>query len=69
MTMLRRTVLAAAVILTVGSLAACKKDTVVAKNESVESVAKKVAASDHAIRSKMQELLAIAGDQVMAEKK
>jgi hypothetical protein len=30
---------------------------------------KKVAASDHAIRAKMQELLAIAGDQVMAEKK
>lgn len=45
MTMLRRTALAAAAILTVGSLAACKKDTVVAKNESVESVAKKVAAS------------------------
>jgi hypothetical protein len=30
---------------------------------------RKVAASDAAIRGKMQELLAIAGDQVMAEKK
>jgi hypothetical protein len=30
---------------------------------------KKVTASDHAIRAKMQELLAIAGDQVIAEKK
>ncbi|HEY2033832.1 MAG TPA: DUF1476 domain-containing protein [Rhizomicrobium sp.] len=31
--------------------------------------AKKIAASDTAIRAKMQELLAIAGDQVMAETK
>jgi hypothetical protein len=31
--------------------------------------AKKVAASDHAIRKKMEELLTVAGDQVMAETK
>jgi hypothetical protein len=31
--------------------------------------AKKVAASDHVIRKKMEELLAVAGDQVMAETK
>ncbi|HWA31820.1 MAG TPA: DUF1476 domain-containing protein [Rhizomicrobium sp.] len=31
--------------------------------------AKKVAMSDHLIRKKMEELLAIAGDQVVAEKK
>jgi hypothetical protein len=30
---------------------------------------KKVAASDHAIRTKMQDLLTVAGDQVMAETK
>ncbi|MGN6517608.1 MAG: DUF1476 domain-containing protein [Rhizomicrobium sp.] len=31
--------------------------------------AKKVATSDHLIRKKMEELLAVAGDQVVAEKK
>jgi hypothetical protein len=31
--------------------------------------ARKVAASDHVIRRKMEELLAVAGDQVMAETK
>jgi len=31
--------------------------------------AKKVATSDHVIRKKMEELLAVAGDQVMAETK
>lgn len=31
--------------------------------------AKKVAASDHVIRKKMEELLVVAGDQVMAETK
>jgi hypothetical protein len=42
----RYAALAAATALAVFSLAACKKDSVVAKDESVESVAKKVAASN-----------------------
>ncbi|MBW8754907.1 MAG: DUF3617 domain-containing protein [Sphingomonadales bacterium] len=45
MTRARHAVLTAAAALAILSLAACKKDTVVAKNESVEAVASQVAAS------------------------
>lgn len=46
MTSFRPLALASLSALAALSLAACKKDTVVAKDESVESVARKVAASD-----------------------
>jgi hypothetical protein len=46
MTPVRYAVLAATAACTMFSLAACKKESVVARDESVESVAKKVAASN-----------------------
>lgn len=46
MTSFRTATLASAAALAVFSLAACKKDSVVAKDESAESVAKKVVTSD-----------------------